>query len=554
MSDVVVTTSTGGAAAIEPPRSPLREVWSIAWPTVLAMTSYTLMQFVDKMMVGWVGPTQLAAQTSGNIWSFSLLSFVLGVLTVVNTYVSQNLGAGTPRNGPKYAWAAFWLGLFIWVFLLLPYAFVIPWVFSDLMPRISPNAAAKSAELVSMESGYAQIMVLGSIFLLVGRGINQFFFGLHRPHIVTIAAISGNIVNILVDYVLIFGEKGLPQFGLPGIPGVTPLGIYGAAIATVCGSAVEMSIPLCLFLGGKLQRELGTRDAWRPRLDTIKDLLRLGWPAAVQWGNELICWAIFMTVLVGSFGEDHLAACAIAFGYMSLSFMPAVGFSVATNSLVGKYIGAGQPETAIARTRLTLTLAMCYMTFCALIFFFFRHPLIGAFIGHDVDPARAARIIEIGGKIMICTAVFQTFDAFGIVYTGALRGAGDTVWPGVVTMLLSWIFIVGGGYAMAFAWPQLESIGPWVASAVYIILYGLVMWWRFAAGHWRSIDLLKRGKCAKCGYDMRQNANGVCPECGTRMDAAQEARDEAADPALGAVTCAVPTVMGEVAEPVGSKN
>ena len=131
---------------------------------------------------------------------------------------------------------------------------------------------------------------------------------------------------------------------------------------------------------------------------------------------------------------------------------------------------------------------------------------------------------------MICTAVFQTFDAFGIVYTGALRGAGDTVWPGVVTMLLSWIFIVGGGYAMAFAWPQLESIGPWVASAVYIIIYGLVMWWRFAAGHWRSIDLLKRGPAAE----------------------AREAMDEA--PALGLVSAAVPPMLGEVAEPVSARD
>jgi MATE family multidrug resistance protein len=271
------------------------------------------------------------------------------------------------------------------------------------------------------------------------------------------------------------------------------MGLYGAAIATLCGSAVEMSIPMCLFLGGKLHRELGTRDAWRPDLGTIKDLLKIGWPAAVQWGNELICWAIFMTVLVGSFGEDHLAACAIAFGYMSLSFMPAVGFSVATNSLVGKYIGAGKPDVAVARARLTLKLAMFYMTGCALVFFVFRHPLIAAFLSADTDPARAARIIEIGGKIMICTAVFQTVDAFGIVYTGALRGAGDTVWPGVVTMIYSWVFIVGGGYAMVHFYPQLESIGPWLASAFYVILYGVTMWWRFVAGNWRSIDLLKRG-------------------------------------------------------------
>src|SRR5436190_1957626 len=94
-----------------PAVSPLREVWTIAWPTVLAMTSYTIMQFTDQLMVGQVGPDELAAQSNGSMWSWTALSFALGILTVVNTFVSQNLGAGTPRNGPKYAWGAVWLGV-----------------------------------------------------------------------------------------------------------------------------------------------------------------------------------------------------------------------------------------------------------------------------------------------------------------------------------------------------------------------------------------------------------------------------------------------------------
>ena len=99
---------------------PLREVWSIAWPTVLTMTSYTVMQFADKLMVAQVGPLELAAQGNGGIWAFTPIAFAFGILTVVNTYVSQNLGAGTPENGPKYAWAAIWLSVALWIGLMLP--------------------------------------------------------------------------------------------------------------------------------------------------------------------------------------------------------------------------------------------------------------------------------------------------------------------------------------------------------------------------------------------------------------------------------------------------
>jgi MATE family multidrug resistance protein len=176
---------------------------------------------------------------------------------------------------------------------------------------------------------------------------------------------------------------------------------------------------------------------------------------------------------------------------MHLSFMPAIGFSVAVTSLVGKYIGAGDPDTAVARARLGLRLTMVYMTICGIVFFVFRHGLISLFVaGQEVTAEQAQEIITVGGKLMICAAVFQTVDAFGITYTGALRGAGDTVWPGMVTIFYSWALIVGGGWSIAVLWPELESVGPWIAAATYVIVYGLTMWWRFETGRWRSISLL----------------------------------------------------------------
>ena len=113
-----------------------------------------------------------------------------------------------------------------------------------------------------------------------------------------------------------------------------------------------------------------------PRWGPIRDLLKIGWPASIQFGNEIFCWSIFMTVLVGKFGADHMTAGWAALGFMHLSFMPAVGCSVAVTSLVGKYIGAGEPDTAVSRARLGVGLAVAYMTTCALAFIVFREPMI----------------------------------------------------------------------------------------------------------------------------------------------------------------------------------
>lgn len=465
-----------------PLRGQIHEVWSLAWPTVITMTSYTIMNFTDGLMVAQVDPVQVAAQGNGGIWSFGVIAFAFGILTVVNTYVSQHLGAGRPERAPAYAWASVWLALFMWVTLLLPYALLMPLLFG-LMKH--------SPEVVRMESGYAQILITGSIVLMICKGVQNYFFGLHRPKIITVSAIVGNVVNVVANYVFIFGDRGLPSLGLPGIPGVPAMGLYGAAIGTVIGTACECAIPFMIFLGPKMNKELNTRAQWKPSLKPIKELIKIGWPAAVQFGNEVVCWALFMSALVGYFGDDHMTAGWAALRYMHLSFMPAIGFSVATTSLVGKYIGAGKPDLAARRARLSLSLAMSYMTVCAVVFFVFRHELIGFFVtGENVDPARAAHLIEIGAKLMICAAVFQTVDAFGIIYTGALRGAGDTVWPGVMTIIYSWVFIVGGGLLMIRFFPELQSVGPWIGAAVYIIVYGITMATRFERGRWRSIKLV----------------------------------------------------------------
>lgn len=453
-----------------PAVSPLRELFSIAWPTVLTMASYTTMQFIDAAMVSRLGPVQLAGQGNGGLIVFVPLSFLMGVLTMVNTYVSQNLGAERPREAPRYAWAAVWMSLLGWL-VMIPFGLSLRTLFS-----MTPH----SAELIEYETTYGGILAMGCFLTLASRGISHFFYGLHRPKVIFIATVLGNLTNIFGNWVLIFGHLGAPA-----------LGIEGAAIATVTGTAIELLIPLALFLGPKLNAELGTRAAWKPNLKTMRELWRVGWPRSLTFGNEMVCWAIFMTYLIGTFGEAHNTAGWIVLRYMHLSFMPAVGISVAVTALVGRYIGAGKPDIANHRAWLGVRLAMCYMGLCALIFVVFRVPLADVLIKPD-DPA-AEEILAIASQLLICAAVFQLFDAMAITLSGALSGAGDTVWTGVVTMVTSWAFIVGAGFAMVHWAPQLQSLGPWLGASVYIISLGIAFVWRWNSGYWRTIKLLDHG-------------------------------------------------------------
>ena len=462
----------------------VREVVALAWPTVLTMVSYTLMQFVDALMVAQVGPLEVAAQGNGSVWSFAPISFCYGVLSLVNTFVAQHVGAGRGQEAGRWMWAGLWLSLIAWLAVLLPFGFLaMPAAFA---------AMGHEPALVQLETSYAQILLAGGILNLGAKAVHNFLFGVSRPKIVAIAAIAGNAVNLLGNYALIYGEAGLPSLGLPGVPGAPALGVTGAAIATLCGVLVELVVPLAAVFGARIDRLHGTRRSWRPHWHSVRELLRVGWPAAIQFGNELVCWAIFMSVLVGRFGTIEIAAGWAVLRYVHLSFMPAMGFSVATTTLVGRAIGHGEPDVAVRRARAALAVTVTYMVMCALAMLIMREDLVRIFaIAADSDAETVARIIEVGAKLMICAAVFQVFDAVGIIYTGALRGAGDTVWPGLVTMGLAWGCIVGLGWWLAVSEPQWGAVGPWIGASAYIAAVGVALAWRFERGRWRSIRLLE---------------------------------------------------------------
>jgi MATE family multidrug resistance protein len=462
-------------------RADIAEVWTQAWPTIVAMLSYTLMQFVDSLMVSVLGPMAVAGQGNGGIWSWVAISCAFGILALVNTLVAQRVGAQRTQEVARYGWAGLWISLGYWLAVLVPFALVIEHAF---------RAMGHEPELVAIETAYARVLLGGAVITLAAKALSNFFFGLQSPKVVTVAAIAGNVVNVLANYLFIYGERGLPELDLPGIPGMPGFGVTGAAIGTLVGTAVEALIPLAIFLSRRLDRLYAIRAQWRPDRAAIVDVLRLGWPAGLQFANEMVCWALFMTVLAGGFGSEHMTAGWAAMRFVHISFMPAVGLSTAATSLVGKHVGERNLDRAVRSAHVAVGMAVLWMGACALMFVLFRHQLTDVFIDADTAADSAERIRAIGAGIFICASVFQLLDAVGIVYTGALRGAGDTLFPGLATVVLSWVVIIGGGVVMTRVYPQLESVGPWIAATAYIVVLGIVLAGRFERGGWRRLHLL----------------------------------------------------------------
>ena len=441
-------------------RHPLGELLVLALPTVAQMTSYTVMHFTDTLMLSYLGLVEPTASANASLFGFAITSVGFGTLWVVNTLVSQSYGRGDTEKCGQYLWQGIWFGL-VYGLLMLP-----------ILPLAEPLFAAFGHEtrLAHLEATYLWITLSFTAFRLAAATMGQFLLAIDRPNRVLIAAVIGASVNVLANWVLIWGHWGFPAMGLAG-----------AAWGTNVGGVVEMVILAVFVFEPRIRLAYNALD-WRPRMERMLTLIRIGVPSGLQFVGDVLAWAVFGMLVIAAFGTEAMAANTFIMRYMSLSFMPAFGISAAVTALVGRYIGRGMPDVAAARAHLGFYVTAVYMLICAAVFLVFRNQLIHVFTD---DP----KVVQWGAMLLLFAAVYQIFDAIYIIYCGALRGAGDTLVPALATAGLCWLCVVGLGYAVATWLPHLGLAGPWTVATIYGVILGVFMWVRFSRGAWRSIRI-----------------------------------------------------------------
>lgn len=439
---------------------PIVELLVLAAPTVAQMASYTLMQFIDTLMLSHVGTTEATAGANSGLLAFSIISFGIGVLWVVNTLVSQAFGRKDFAACGRHLWQGIWFGLAMSVLL------------APLLPVAGKMFAAfgHGPQLAREEATYLQIVLAATALKMIGTTFWQFLLATDRPVAVMLSTIGGVSVNAVVAWAMLFGHMGFH-----------PMGVAGAAWAQNVGVLVEMSLLIGFALRPALRRAYHLGD-WKLRWREMRQLIVVGVPSGLQITADVLAWSLFSVWVMGQFGIDAMAANTFMMRYMVLSFMPAFGISTAVTALVGRYIGRGRPDLARQRANLGFAVTAVYMVSCGVFFFLGRHLLIRLFTG---DP----QVLRTGAMLLVFAAVYQFFDALYITYNGALRGAGDTLVPALATAILCWGITVLGGYAIARHWPQWGPAGPWTAATVYGAILGLFIYFRFRAGGWRSIRL-----------------------------------------------------------------
>jgi len=439
----------------------LSEVLRMSGPIILGSLSFTVMQFVDQVMVSKLGPEALAAVGTSGLWSFTLSTFFLGIVGCVATFVSQSLGKGNHQQCAQYAWQGVYISGVVGVLA------IILWPFSDALF----HAMGHAPETMRLEIIYFRIRLLGYLFIAWQAALTAFFQSVNLSTVPMTVGIVANILNFLLGYSLIFGRFGFPQWG-----------VAGAAAATVFSLAAQAIFLQAVFMTPKMNQRFSTWTAYRMDWTKIVELSRIGWPAGVHFFMDVFNWAIFTSFLVGAFGTTQLTAHTAAISFMSLSFMPAVGLHHGIAPIVGQWIGRGEIAIAKARTYTAMRLAMGYMFVMGLVMGIFGRTLMQRVFSNDPE------VIELGGLLLICAAIFQTFDAINIVASGALRGAGDTRWMAVISILAAYGVFLPVAYV--FAYPGgMGAFGAWIGATIYIIGLSGLLFWRFSGERWREINI-----------------------------------------------------------------
>ena len=378
-----------------------RRVFQLAWPVIGENFLQTLLGIVDTLMVAQLGAFALAGVGT----AIQIMFFVIAALSATavgsSVLVAQAVGARKLGSASHLAKQSL-----VWSVLLS-----VPLVFVGIyaaQPLIGMFGMAEDVTTIGVDYlRVTMITVMALTLLLIGGGVLRGAGDLCTPMLVTMLA---NVINVVLDYGLIFGRLGMPE-----------LGAVGSAWATFISRVIGLVLLLWMLWRGKNGVSIRGVSGWLPQMDAARNILRIGVPAALE--QMLISVGfLFMTMVVAQLGAEAMAAQRIALNAMSLSFLPGVGFGIAATALVGQSIGARNQIEGQAVARIATQWALLWMSLLGLIFFFQAEAIIRLFTAEEP-------VIALGASGLRLIALTQPFWAISIVQGGALRGTGNTRYP-----------------------------------------------------------------------------------------------------------------------------
>ena len=433
--------------------------WKLAAPVMLGMLGHTFVSFVDNIMVGQLGTAELAAVSLGNSFMFIAMSLGIGFSTAITPLIAESDSSDNLLKARSTYKHGLFLCTVLGIALFLGVYFSKPLMYLMKQPK----------EVVELAIPYLDLVAFSLIPLVIFQAIKQFSDGMSMTKYPMFATLIANIINVVLNYVLIFGKFGFPE-----------MGIVGAAYGTLI-SRVVMVIYLWMLLRYKERSSKIVKDIKFFVLDVlmIKKIVNLGSLSAMQMFFEV---AIFTAAiwLSGLLGKNPQAANQIALNLSSMTFMVAMGLGVASMIRVGNQKGL-QNFKELRRIAFSLfLLGVLFATFFAIIFFLFHKSLPNVYVDlSDVDNFNDnSEVISIASKLLIAAAFFQISDSIQVVILGALRGLQDVKIPTILTFISYWVV----GFPVSYFLGKEEvygSFGIWLGLLAGLTTASILLFIRF---------------------------------------------------------------------------
>lgn len=431
----------------------------LAFPVILGMLGHMFVSFADNVMVGQLGAAELAAVSLGNSFFFIAMSLGIGFASAITPIVAEADSAKNPvgvKNALKH-------GLIL--------CGLLSGILYSLMLLAKPvmRNMDQPLEVVDLAIPYLDIIAISIIPLVIFEALKRFSDGLSNTKHPMYATIVANIINVAINYLLIFGSFGFPK-----------LGIIGAGIGTLISRVIMVIFLWIIFTKNKRFKLYVTEIKFKiTNIKIFKKITDIGLPSAFQMLFEvgIFTAAIWMS---GVLGKNYQAANQIAFNLSAMTFMVGIGLGVAATIRVGNQKGlfdfVALRKIAFSIFLLTVLIEIIF----ALMFFILKDWLPTLYL----DTENISKIIEngevilIASKLLLIVALFQIFDGLQVVILGALRGLQDVKIPTLITFIAYWLI----GFPICFylgLYTPLKSIGIWIGLLISLAVSSILLYLRF---------------------------------------------------------------------------
>ncbi|RYY27777.1 MAG: MATE family efflux transporter [Chitinophagaceae bacterium] len=423
----------------------------LAFPIIIGELAQMALHIIDAAMVGAISYKQLAA--AALVVNAMNIPFVIGIGMTIS--VSQMVSLAHGRNDharvSHYFFNGFWLcaATAVLISMLL------------VNGRNILYHLGQDPDVVALALPFLKLMGLSIIPMLLFMTLKQFADGLQYTRTAMILSLAGMPVNIMLNYLLIYGNWGFPRLELVGAGWATL--ITRSLMFLVLGFVVLNHPVFKTYLSDRAVQ-------WRFKFKTIRELLYIGVPSSLQIGMEAGAFAV-SGIIIGTLGAVAQASHQIALSCASFTFMVSMGLAQAASIRVSNAFGSGNwPKIAVIG-KSTLWTALVYGIFCAIIFTVFRHHLPRMFNNENL-------VLEMSAMLLLFAAIFQISDSTQAIGAGLLRGIKDVRVPTVLIGIAYWVVGLPVGYLLAFHF-QLGPAGIWLGLIIGLTLSSLFLLWRF---------------------------------------------------------------------------